>query len=239
MTTVITSNLDGRSQMLQTIRSYLSESVHQDDGVPGRPPVTRATASGDNGEAISVVEVFRKNLEAVKGHCVVVRNELEVLRAITIIVTDLQSTKLRGRRIALSDAPALQRLVNLIAVEVDETTTSPSPEDLFRFDVGITTAQGAIAETGTLMLDSAREKNRLVSLVPPVHIAIVDACSIYPTLGEALSALHSPSAAVTPIVTFITGPSRTADIELTLTIGVHGPQELYVIVNEGEPLAVH
>jgi L-lactate dehydrogenase complex protein LldG len=71
--------------------------------------------------------------------------------------------------------------------------------------------------------------------VPPVHIAIVEANQIYQTLAEALTVLRQKEE-VSSIVTFITGPSRTADIELTLAIGVHGPQELYVIVNEGAPL---
>jgi len=106
---------------------------------------------------------------------------------------------------------------------------------MFEIDVGVTTAQAAIAETGTLVLDSSRERNRLVSLVPPIHIAIVDASSIFQTLGEALAFIHQDGN-ISPAVTFITGPSRTADIELTLAIGVHGPQELYVIVNEGPPL---
>jgi L-lactate dehydrogenase complex protein LldG len=134
----------------------------------------------------------------------------------------------------LSDAAGLERLVRLIAVEIDVTTT-PSTADLFNVDIGITTAQGAIAETGTLILDSSRERNRLISLVPPVHIAIVNSSSIYSTLGEALSVLHNDKQSVSSILTFVTGPSRTADIELTLTIGVHGPQELFVIINDDEP----
>jgi L-lactate dehydrogenase complex protein LldG len=80
-------------------------------------------------------------------------------------------------------------------------------------------------------LDSSRERHRLVSLVPPVHIAILDASQIVATLGEALSTLRQEEP-VSPICTLVTGPSRTADIELTLAIGVHGPQELYVIVND-------
>jgi len=81
-----------------------------------------------------------------------------------------------------------------------------------------------------LLLNSLRERHRLVSLVPPVHIAIIDASEIVATLGEALAGLRQDEQ-VSPIVTLVTGPSRTADIELTLAIGVHGPQELYVIVN--------
>ena len=118
-----------------------------------------------------------------------------------------------------------------------EITISPSAADLFGYDVGLTTAQAAIAETGTLVLESNEERHRLVSLLPPVHIALVEAANICATLGEALTGVKrkGPSG-MSRAITFITGPSRTADIELTLTIGVHGPKELYVIVNDGSPL---
>ncbi len=119
-----------------------------------------------------------------------------------------------------------------IELRVAEIAVDPGVEELFACDVGICTAQAAIAETGTLMLDSEAERHRLVSLLPPVHIAIVEAASIRLTLGEVLAAVEQRHP-LSPTVTFITGPSRTADIELTLAIGVHGPQELYVIVNEG------
>lgn len=154
---------------------------------------------------LSAVEEFKKNLEAVDGYCLIARDDTEVEAAVTQIT--------QGKRIATSDAP-------------------PPTKDLFSFDVGITKAQAGIAETGTLLLDSSVERNRLVSLVPPVHIAILDAANIYSTLGETLAALQSGGKELSPALTFITGPSRTADIELTLAIGVHGPKELYVIINQ-------
>ena len=68
--------------------------------------------------------------------------------------------------------------------------------------------------------------------MPPVHIAIVNAQDICLTIGDALKLLRRREVAdMSRTITFITGPSRTADIELTLTVGVHGPRELYVIVN--------
>ena len=137
------------------------------------------------------------------------------------------------RRVALSDAPLLRRLA--YGLHSDQTSIVPNINDLFGFDIGITAAQAAIAETGTLVLESDREKHRFVSLLPPAHIAIVDSKDIHRTLGDALRHVRRPSG-ISPAITFITGPSRTADIELTLTIGVHGPKELYVIVNEGARL---
>ncbi len=175
--------------------------------------------------------MFRSKLETVGGHCVVVPDEAEAARSVTRILADLQTTPLRARRIALSDAPTVSRLMNAVEVEVDEVTTAPNTADLFGYDVGVTTAQAAIAETGTLVLESESERHRLVSLLPPVHIAIVKAQDICLTLGDALRYVRRRGeSGMSRATTFITGPSRTADIELTLTIGVHGPKELYVIV---------
>jgi L-lactate utilization protein LutB len=176
----------------------------------------------------SAADLFRLNLEAVNGHCVIAQGDTDIARALTQIIADLQKTNLRAQRIAISDNPLVERLMYLTDLEIEALTVAPN--DIFSYDVGISTAQAAIAETGTLVLDSADERHRLVSLVPPVHIAIVDASRICETLGEALALLRQDKE-LSRAVTFVTGPSRTADIELTLTVGVHGPQELYVIVN--------
>ena len=108
-------------------------------------------------------------------------------------------------------------------------------EGLFDCDLGITGAQWAIAETGTLVLESKSERHRLVSLVPLMHVAIIDANCIRETLSEVLQLLTANGTSeLSRTVTFITGPSRTSDIELNLAIGVHGPAELHIIVIEGE-----
>ena len=191
---------DARTEIMRSIREHLAMSVPHD----GREPQIKTDPCKSPSETavLSVVELFKQNLELVDGHCIVVHNQTEVDETVKRIVN--------GKKVATSDAP-------------------PPTKDLFNFDVGITKAQAGIAETGTLVLDSSVELNRLVSLVPPVHIAILNASQIYPTLSETLAALQSGEE-VSPAITFITGPSRTADIELTIAIGVHGPQELYVIV---------
>ena len=229
-------NVDAREAMLRSIRDHLAASAKHDavHAEAASTAITHLPSAVESDTSRDLVEIFRENLEAVGGHCIVVRGRDEAARALTRIIADLQKTPLRARRIALSNAPIVGHLAKQIGVEVDEVTIAPSPADLFAHDVGITTAQGAIAETGTLVLESECEKHRLVSLVPPVHIAILEAANICLTLGEALAALHrSRFSEMSPTITLITGPSRTADIELTMAIGVHGPQELFVIVNNG------
>jgi len=96
-------------------------------------------------------------------------------------------------------------------------------------EFGITSADYALADTGTLVLLSSREQARLISLLPPVHLAIVPQGKILTGLDELLAALPQPAGLSSSMV-LITGPSRTADIEQTLVRGVHGPGEIHVIV---------
>ena len=94
--------------------------------------------------------------------------------------------------------------------------------------VGITSAEYGLADTGTLVVMSATEP-RLASLLPPVHIAVIDSRRILSGLDELLTVVPEP-AKVTASMVLITGPSRTADIEQILVRGVHGPGELHVVV---------
>jgi L-lactate dehydrogenase complex protein LldG len=221
-------NNEARQEILGLIRTHLAASAPFD---AREQPVNHAVVVPAQPVASNLIELFKQNLEAVDGHCIITHSKGEIAGALTQIISALQKTKLRAQRIAISDASEVERLMHMTDLEIEELGVAPSTAEIFGFDVGITTAQAAIAETGTLVLDSAHERHRLVSLVPPVHIAIVDASTIRATLGETLTMLQNGKE-LSPAVTFITGPSRTADIELTLTIGVHGPQELYVIINQ-------
>lgn len=213
---------EARKAILSSIRSHLAASVPYDNHEnPRQNPVILSKAPLH----ISLVELFKQNVEAVNGHCILTNGDAEIVQALTEIINDC-----RGQHIAISDHAEVKRLLYLTDLEIEELGIAPNVSDIFRFDVGITTAQAAIAETGTLVLDSTYEHHRLVSLVPPMHIAIVNASKICETLADALTLLRKEKE-ISPAVTFITGPSRTADIELTLTVGVHGPQELYVIIN--------
>jgi len=101
---------------------------------------------------------------------------------------------------------------------------------------GVTTVDYAIAETGTLVLSSDERNALLVSLLPAVHIAILRTTQIKASLAEVIELLGNEgmrAANSYRSANFITGPSRTSDVELTLSIGVHGPKELYVIIIDG------
>lgn len=99
---------------------------------------------------------------------------------------------------------------------------------LFAADVGITGADWLIAETGSVVLLSRPDQPRSVSLLPRVHIAVAESRRILPDLYD-LFQVCSP-ADLTANLTIITGPSKTGDIELKLVTGVHGPEQIHVVV---------
>lgn len=102
---------------------------------------------------------------------------------------------------------------------------------LFEIDAAVTTSVGAIAETGAVVLWPDAQEPRLMSLVPPVHIAVVEADRIYNNFCEIIQQQHWAEQMPTNVV-LISGPSRTADIEMTLAFGVHGPRALIVMILE-------
>jgi L-lactate dehydrogenase complex protein LldG len=109
-----------------------------------------------------------------------------------------------------------------------------APAELDRVDAVLTGCTAAIAETGTIALTSGpREGRRAVTLVPDVHICVVEAPQIVELVPEAIALLGPLVAAERRPVTLISGPSATSDIELDRVEGVHGPRNLVVLVAGG------
>ena len=103
-----------------------------------------------------------------------------------------------------------------------------SPAELDRFDAAVTLGALAIAETGTIVLEGiSGQGRRAATLVPDVHICVLNADDVVTTVPEAFGRLAS--AATLPL-TFFSGPSATADIEMTRIKGVHGPRHLHILL---------
>lgn len=99
--------------------------------------------------------------------------------------------------------------------------------------VGITGCFCAIAETGTLMLCSGPETAATTSLLPETHIAVVPASRIVPAMEEGFARLRETFGDLPRAVNFVSGPSRTGDIEQTIVLGAHGPYRVHLILVEG------
>jgi L-lactate dehydrogenase complex protein LldG len=109
-------------------------------------------------------------------------------------------------------------------VDADELVAARSEEE-----VGVSRAVYGLADTGSVVIAAGPDEPRARSLLPAVHVTILDADRILPGLPELFAALDGklPSA-----LAIVTGPSRSADIEQKLVIGVHGPGEVHIIVSE-------
>jgi L-lactate dehydrogenase complex protein LldG len=104
------------------------------------------------------------------------------------------------------------------------------PRDLDALDGVLTGCAAAIAQTGTIVLDGAGESGRrAITLVPDLHLCIVRASQVVPAVPDAIAAV-APAVAEGRPVTFVSGPSATADIELNRVQGVHGPRTLDVFL---------
>jgi len=179
---------------------------------------------------------FAAELEAVAGHVHRCDDSSQAIASILELCHQHQASRVLAWDERFVGLPGLRSTLSAHRIGYD--TGWLPPEDgarserlraMERIPVGVTGAIGAIAESGALAVVSGPGRPRLASLLPPVHVAVLRADLIYATLPDFLAA-HPRIADEGSNFVLITGPSRTADIEMTLTRGVHGPGEVHVIL---------
>jgi L-lactate dehydrogenase complex protein LldG len=121
------------------------------------------------------------------------------------------------------------KIDDVVFHQYDQPIESWKPQLFSQIDVAITSCHCGIAETGTLVLMPDKDEPRLMSLVPPVHIALLDAAKLYQTFAEVIETEHWATGLPSNVL-LISGPSKTADIEQTLAYGIHGPKQLITLV---------
>ena len=132
------------------------------------------------------------------------------------------------------EARELAAALDGVSIQAYDQPIEAWKDQLFdTIDAGFTVADCAIAATGSLVLASSPTKPRSLSLVPPIHIALVHAGDIYPRLIDAALAEHWGGGLPTNLV-LVSGPSKTSDIQQTTAYGAHGPRELIVMVVSAE-----
>lgn len=176
----------------------------------GNPPNPLELPEGWKPEGL--VETFQLELEAVGGNFYAAPTIAKAATLIEEIVRRSGAcTFVRSRDRFLGPL-----LSSLSITEAEETAEA---------DIGITGALYGVAGTGSIVLSS--EAGRLVSLLPLRHLAVLSESQLVPSIAVALSKQY---AALPSGIFFATGPSRTADIEMTLSTGVHGPGEVHVVL---------
>ena len=123
-------------------------------------------------------------------------------------------------------AEGMKRLDHRVPSDGDRKARNAGFQDL---DVGITGAEAGLAESGSLILSHGEGRPRMASLIPEIHIAILDVNSIASTLAHWAAANPEMVNNTTNLV-MVTGPSRTGDIEQQLNLGVHGPRHVHVVL---------
>jgi L-lactate dehydrogenase complex protein LldG len=170
-------------------------------------------------------ERFKSKIEAVAAECY----RVKTLKEAEELVTQL----LKGKgveTVALVDSPltcGLNLTEQLPAAGITvykERYQEVTPT----VGAGITEIKWAIAELGTLVQYAVDVNERLCSSFTPIHVALIQTSALLPNIMTALSVIHSEPQ-IPGFVGFITGPSRTSDIERVLTIGVHGPEQLLAV----------
>jgi L-lactate dehydrogenase complex protein LldG len=173
------------------------------------------------------VTAFRRNVEELAGK-IFRASSPDAARAYVAGVLD-------GRTAVASNAPLVRAcgIHSLAGVQYGFTAAADLRRAAAASSTGITGADYALADTGTLVILSTPSEARLISLLPPLHIALIRKDQILSGLDELFTILPLPAAQSSSMV-LITGPSRTADIEQILVRGVHGPGEILIVIVEGD-----
>jgi len=174
------------------------------------------------------------------------RENLAKLRAVVHVVPDLAAAaecvfglarERDWRRVAWHDHPLVEPLLAGVPCGTLEIAGSSGfdKNELESCDAGITACESLVAQTGSILVDSGSCGGRALSILPHVHVVVATTAQIVATLGDALEQTRRRHAGRLPsMLSFITGPSRTGDIERILVLGAHGPKELVVILIEDE-----
>jgi L-lactate dehydrogenase complex protein LldG len=147
----------------------------------------------------------------------------EIAQALRTLVSECNVRKATLWHTLLFEKLGIQ--TTLLDLGVDVVSPIASKHEMALCDLGITEADFLLPETGTIVLRSSAERPRGVSLLPRIHLAIVRPEMLRADMHQVFA-----EAKDSHYLVFITGPSRTADIELTVTLGVHGPKALHAWV---------
>jgi L-lactate dehydrogenase complex protein LldG len=205
-----------KEKLLKKIRKALLEK--RDNPYPNLEDLPHYPSLADLPEVV-FAEEFTKAL----GQFVFCEDEVQFVDSLLEL-----AEKRKWRKIYCWE-PALQEILKKYDYPFFETD-----KDFEQAEVGFTLCEALIARNGSIMLSNAGMAGRRLSIYPPVHIVLAYTSQIVPDLKDAFKIIKNKYGNQLPsMITTVTGPSRTADIEKTLVMGAHGPKELFVFLLEG------
>ncbi len=205
-----------KEKILQRIRAALA----QEDKEAVRPPDFVADVYAP-AEEQDLAVLFAKSLLDVQGFFCFCENEQEFLQNLFALLRSK-----RTKEIFVWEK-YLQQVLDLaeVAYQADDSR-------LHEAEMSITTCEALIARTGSILVSSKRASGRRLNIYPPVHVVVAFTSQLCYDLRSALQSIQQSSPTMPSMLSLITGPSRTADIEKTLVLGAHGPKELHVFLIE-------
>jgi L-lactate dehydrogenase complex protein LldG len=205
-----------REKMLKKIRKALLEK--RDNPYPN---LEDTPLYEENSEYLEVV--FAEQLTAVSGHFVYCEDEIQFIENLLHLAEEKNLRKIYCWE------PELQKLLSTYEYPFYSTDT-----DFMQAEVGITLCESLIARNGSIMVSNGNAAGRRLSIYPHIHIVLAYTSQLVLDLKDGFKLLKDKYGSDLPsMISNITGPSRTADIEKTLVLGAHGPKELFVFLIEG------
>jgi len=169
---------------------------------------------------------FETRAKAVSAEILRVKTPAEARDALLDLMRSLEAKKAVAVRCPLQEKAGIPEALKSAGIQLF-TERADIAEHAATADVGISGVEFAVAETGSVCQNATAIEDRLVSMLPPVHVAFLDSNRVIPGIEDAFEIFSKIFDR--GYISFITGPSRTADIERVLTIGVHGPSRLILI----------
>ena len=219
--------MTSRDRILSTLRANRAPFANE----PPRPDLYMPATAVSEGTPEALLIRFTAELERLTGVVYVEANQEAAIARVLAVIGDDNTV------LAWDDLPLSGLADALIAHGI--SASSPHPRHDQRTDVlqqsesirvGITGADAGFASTGTLALVTSAAHGRTVSLLPALHIALLPRERLFATMESWIAAGGKQAIAESSSVVFITGPSRTSDIEMQTILGVHGPRAVHVVV---------
>lgn len=219
------NNGNGRSQIMQNIQGAVNNPQLIVDRQRQLPPF-----EPQHFEPRALVARWQQELEALTGCVYGPLGPGAALDQVMFLIQAQQTGEILAwdeAELPVAGLSAQLQAANIRAVQPNDALDR---QRLAGVPVGVTGAVAGLADTGSIILASGPGRARSASLLPTIHLALLRVSDLYPDLPTWMAQQGNTLMPTTANLVIVTGPSRTADIELNLVIGVHGPREVHVIL---------
>ena len=214
--------MSGRAEILARIAEALREESDGNLRPEGTTPPFRDAMPPVGASLDERIALFAKHATALRAEFIVVKGSFDLVAL---------AQREGWKRVATHKGVLTDPAVAALGLPCLRTDGGYSPDELESCDAGITECEALIAQTGSVLVSSVRSGGRGLSVLPPHHVVLATADQLLPDLTAGLDLIRERYGDAPPsFVSFVTGPSRTGDIERILVLGAHGPKELTVLL---------